>query len=44
MKITRESKSKQKDLYLKQKVIIHKTRAERLHNKIAEKKEKELVN
>ena len=43
MKIARESKSKQKDLYLKRKVIIHKTRAERLQNKIAEKKEKELA-
>ena len=31
------SKSKLKDLYLKRKVIIHKTRAERLQNKIAEK-------
>ena len=43
MKIARKSKSKQKDLYLKCKVIIHKNRAERLQNKIAEKQEKELV-
>ena len=43
MEIARESKSNQKDLYLKWKVIIHKTRDERLLNKIAEKKEKELV-
>ena len=43
MKIARKSKSKQKDLYLKCKVIIHKNRAERLQNKIAEKQEKELA-
>ena len=43
MEIARESKSNQKDLYLKWKVIIHKTRDERLQNKIAKKKEKELV-
>ena len=43
MKIARKSKSKQKDLYLKCKVIIQKNRAERLQNKIAEKQEKELA-
>ena len=43
MKIARKSKSKQKDLYLKCKVIIHKNRTERLQNKIAEKQEKELA-
>ena len=43
IKIARKSKSKQKDLYLKCKVIIHKNRAERLQNKIAEKQEKELA-
>ena len=43
MKIARKSKSKQKDLYLKRKVVIQKSRAERLQNKIAEKKEKELA-
>ena len=43
MKIARKSKSKQKDLHLKCKVIIHKNRTERLQNKIAEKQEKELA-
>ena len=41
MKIAGESKSKQKDLYFKGKFIIFKTRAERLENKMAEKKQKE---
>ena len=39
MKIARESKSKQKDLYLKRKVIIHETHADRLQNKISDKKQ-----
>ena len=43
MKIARELKSNQKDLYLKRKVIIHKTRAERLQSKIAEKTQKEFA-
>ena len=41
MKIAGESKSKQKDLYFKGKFIIFKTCAERLENKMAEKKQKE---
>ena len=41
MKIAGESKSKQKDLYFKGKFVIFKTRAERLENKMAEKKQKE---
>ena len=41
MKIAGESKSKQKDLYFKGKLTIFKTRAERLENKMAEKKQKE---
>ena len=43
MKIARKSKSNQVDLYLKWKVIIHKTCPERLQNKIGERKQKELA-
>ena len=43
MKIARKSKSKQVYLYLKWKVIIHKTHPERLQNKIPERKQKELA-